>query len=104
MDRGGTSARRDEHIYVAECFRVGVTEGDLPEIGARIDRAVGELTSEGRRVIHLGSLLMSEDEVVLVQFEASSAQDAAEAMSRAGITFERVVESVTRPRAGQEGV
>jgi hypothetical protein len=95
----GRDARNapDARTYVAECFRVGVKQSDLEEIGNKATDAAGQLSRQGRHVRFLGSILVPEDEVVLVQFEAVSADDAAEAATRAGIEFDRVVESVNRP-------
>jgi hypothetical protein len=84
----------DVRTYVAECFYVGVKQSDLVALGDRAGRAADELTEEGRRVVFLGSILVPEDEIVLIQFAASSAHDAADAATRAGIPFDRVVESV----------
>jgi hypothetical protein len=95
------NAPEEEHrSYFAECFSVGVTERDLAEIEARAGRAAEDLTREGHTVAYVGSILMPEDEVVLIQFEAQSSADAAAAATRAGISFERVVESVNRRRDG----
>jgi hypothetical protein len=90
---GGSVSLPAEGGYVAECFWVGVTEGDLRALDERAGACVAELVRKGENVRYLGSVLMRADEVVLCLFEGSAAavQHAAE---RAQIPFERLVEGV----------
>jgi hypothetical protein len=82
--------------FVAECFWTGVTEGDLRALDARADAAVAELAQGGEQVHYLGSVLMLTDEVVLCLFEGSGAV-VRQAAERAGIPFERIIESTPWP-------
>ena len=54
--------------FAAECFWPDVDDTDLATLDSRIERVIGELTSE-RAVRYLGSILLREDEVVLCQFD-----------------------------------
>ena len=82
--------------YVAECFWPGVHESDLGSLDERATAVAAELTAGGRPVRYLGSLLMRTDEVVLCRFEG--APDAVRrAAERAGIPFERILETGRSP-------
>jgi hypothetical protein len=79
--------------FAAECFWPDVDDAALATLDRRIERVVGDLTSEhGVRygVRYLGSILLREDEVVLCHFEgrAETVRDVAE---RAEIPFERLL-------------
>ena len=50
--------------------------------------------AEGRRVRHLRSLFVPQDEQCFVLFEAVSAQSLVEAIQRAGIAYERIAEVI----------
>jgi hypothetical protein len=87
----------DEAEYVAECLWPGVTEVDLAELDARARAA----TSGDVR--YLGSLLMPADEVVFCFFQGPSAQAVETVAGRAGIPFERILESVRGPGPTRRG-
>jgi hypothetical protein len=82
--------------FIAECFWPGVTAAEVEALDARAAAAAAELVRAGEPVRFLGSILMREDEVVLCQFEgaADAVRTAAE---RAGIPFERIVETAHSP-------
>jgi hypothetical protein len=76
--------------WVAECFWPGVGEEDLRDLDRRIVGTVSELAGTGDPVGYLGSLRITDDDVVLFLFEGPvrSVQQVAE---RAGIRAERIL-------------
>jgi hypothetical protein len=76
--------------WVAECFWPGVREDELRDLDRRVARTVSELARRGEAVGYLGSLRITDDEVVLFLFEGpiTSVQQVAE---RAGIRAERIL-------------
>jgi hypothetical protein len=76
--------------WVAECFWPGVREEDLSDLDRRIEDTVSELAGRGDPVCYLGSLRITDDEVVLFLFEGQigSVQQVAE---RAGVRAERIL-------------
>jgi hypothetical protein len=77
--------------FVVECFWPDVQERDLVALDRRVRSATSELAAQ-RPIRYLGSILLREDEVVLYQFEGS-AQAVREAAERAGVPFERILET-----------
>ena len=67
---------------------------DLPEIDRRVRAAAEELAAEGALLRHQLSLLVPEDEMCLLLYEAASAELALEASRRAGVVSERIVEAI----------
>ena len=80
--------------YLAECLWPGVTEADLADLDARA-RASAEA---GTDVRYLGSRLVPSDEVVFCFFEGPTADAVQAVAERAGIPFERILESIHVPR------
>jgi hypothetical protein len=78
--------------FVAECFWPDVRPEDLRALDEAADAATAALRDAGKSVRYLGSLLIREDEVVLCQFVGTS-EAVHEAVERAGIPFERVLET-----------
>jgi hypothetical protein len=76
--------------WVAECFWPGVREDELRDLDCLVARTVSELARRGEAVGYLGSLRITDDEVVLFLFEGpiTSVQQVAE---RAGIRAERIL-------------
>ncbi len=74
----------------------GVEDADLRALDQRAAAAADDLATSGERVRYLGSMLMRADEVVLCRFEGTegAVRSAAE---RAGIPFERILESAHSP-------
>jgi hypothetical protein len=66
----------------------------IEEIDARVRAAAEQLASEGAAIRHLGSILVPEDEMCVLHYDAASRELASEAARRAGITSDRVVEAV----------
>jgi Nickel responsive protein SCO4226-like len=79
--------------FVAECFWPDVTSGDLAALDERARAAAEAL---GPPVRYLGSILITADEVVLCQFEGT-AETVREAAERAGVPFDRILETRRSP-------
>jgi hypothetical protein len=72
-------------LYAAKCYWPGITRTELEHATARA--AAGEVN-------YLGSLLFSNDDLVLCLFEATSPAAVKRASEQAGIPCERVIDSV----------
>jgi hypothetical protein len=90
-------------LYAAKCYWPGVTETELEHVSARATLAETRSSDDG--VAYLGSLLFSDDDLVLCLFEGPSRAAAKRASERAGIPCERLMNSVrlgSDPRTLQE--
>ena len=67
---------------------------EIEELDRRARDAAEELAGEGAAVRHLGSILVPEDEMCVLHYDAASRELASEAARRAGITSDRVVEAL----------
>jgi hypothetical protein len=85
--------------FVAECFWPDVRAEDLRALDDAADAAATALRQAGKGIRYLGSLLIREDEVVLCHFVGTS-EAVHEAAQRAGIPFERILET---QRSGPSG-
>lgn len=79
----------DATEYLAECFWPSVSGADLRSLDQRIHEAVAQVIGEGESVRYLGSLLLTDDEVVFCRFEGSETV-VRRVAQRAGIPFERI--------------
>ena len=66
---------------------------DIDEVAVRARAAAEELAAEGASLRYVEAILVPEDEMCLLIYDAGSAALAREASRRAGIPFERVVET-----------
>ena len=93
--------------YLVESYHPLARSEELLEAAARARRAAQGLLAEGKRVRYLRSALLVGDELCLHLFEADSASLVSEASERAGLSAERVVETVLGPdsrhRQSKEG-
>jgi Protein of unknown function (DUF4242) len=76
--------------YVAPAARI-------EEIDGRARAAAEELASEGAAIRHLRSILVPEDEMCVLHYDAPSRELALEAVRRAGLISDRVVEMRSVP-------
>lgn len=83
----------DPTNHVVECFWPGIEPADLADLDARAAASAAGLGREGASVAYRGSLLLREDEVVLCFFVGAQAA-VVEAMRRAEIAYERILEGV----------
>jgi hypothetical protein len=87
-------------LYAAKCYWPGVTQTELEHATARAARA-GPRSGVGE-VAYLGSLLFSDDDLVLCLFEGPSRAAVKHASQQAGIPCERLMKSVwLDPRPAQ---
>jgi Protein of unknown function (DUF4242) len=86
-------------VYVVERYLPGLSRSDLLRGLSRLERA--EETKQGSAVRYLGSTIVLEDEACFCAFEGPSEAAVAEANTRAGLSFDRIVPAVTvRPTKG----
>jgi hypothetical protein len=79
-------------LYTAKCYWPGITRTELEQA---ITRASSARSRAGApEVNYLGSLLFSNDDLVLCLFEATSRASVKHASEQAGIPCERVMDSV----------
>lgn len=79
--------------YLVECYWPGVSAEKLVSAAKRVQAAASTLRRQGRDVVFLGSILVPADESVFCLFDGVEA-DIRSASKRAGIPFERVLESL----------
>jgi hypothetical protein len=92
-------------LYAAKCYWPGITRTELEQATARAtDQRSGTGAGAGE-VRYLGSLLFSNDSLVLCLFEATSPAAVKHASEHAGIPCERVMDSLwlDPPRSIPEG-
>jgi hypothetical protein len=77
--------------YMAE----GYVRGDVAsrEAALRAGAAARAMAGEGASVAHLRSTFLPSDELCLHFFAAASPEDVAEALRRAAVAYERIVEA-----------
>jgi hypothetical protein len=80
--------------YLVECYAPGIEQRAVEAAAGRARAAAAELRSEGRHVAYVNSMLVCEDEVVFHLFAADGPAAVHDASVRAGVAFERVVETV----------
>ena len=79
--------------YLVECFWPGVTQAAHEEADRRLRTVAGQLEPEFGLLLYLGSLLVPEDEVMFLQFEAANPEACRTVAARAGVVHERVLQS-----------
>ena len=79
--------------YLVECYWPGVTKEKLADVVTRADAAAGQLRRAGHDVDFQGSILVPADETVFCLFDGDE-EDIRAVSERAGVPFERVVESM----------
>ena len=79
-------------LYAAKCYWPGITRTELEQAAARASSARSIAAASG--VNYLGSLLFSNDDLVLCLYEARSPAAVKHASEQAGIPCERVMDSI----------
>ena len=79
-------------LFAAKCYWPGVTEADLDTIARRA--APTDSATSPDPVTYLGSLLFTDDELVLCFFDGPSRPAVKRASDRAGIPSERIMGSI----------
>jgi hypothetical protein len=82
--------RASGNQWVAECFWPGVTDQDVLDVDHRVVEVVAEAAERGEPVDYVGSVRITDDDVVLFHFQGpiGSVQKAAE---NAGIRATRIL-------------
>jgi Nickel responsive protein SCO4226-like len=84
-------------VYVVERYLPGLDQRQLVRLLKKLGKVTDDLRREGMRVRYLGSTIVPGDEACFCQFEGPSEAAVAEANTRAGVPFDRIVEAVTVP-------
>lgn len=85
---------RQEHTsYLVECYWPGVSAEAFAAVAARAEEAAREVQEQGRELHFLGSILVLSDETVFCFFDGEEA-DVRAVSERAGVPYERVLESL----------
>jgi hypothetical protein len=85
----GVTSTSETH-WIAECYWPGVQDHELRELGDRVVRATSELAGPGGPASYLGSLRVTDDDVVLFLFQGSVGV-VRQVTDRAGIRAERIL-------------
>lgn len=88
---------------MVEHYWPGVTAAEFAAAAEQVQARVEELARAGKRVRYLHSTLVPEDEAGYGVLESDSRALVEEAYARAGVPFERVVESIAVPAQATEG-
>jgi hypothetical protein len=81
--------------FLAEFYLPAADQKVRKEAIRRAEFAAKELASEGVPVRYLRSAFVPADEICFVFFEADTAETVADLGTRAGLSFDRVVEATT---------
>ena len=80
--------------YLVERYWPGVAQDQVRMAVSRVGDAVSQMGRDGTAIRYVRSTLVPVDESVLCLFEATSAEDVAEANRRAGVEFDRISPAV----------
>lgn len=80
--------------YVAQSYLPRIRRSELREAASRARRAAEALAAEGAPIRHLRTTFVPQDEMCLHLFEATSVRVVEEAMQRAALAADRIVETV----------
>jgi hypothetical protein len=89
--------------YLVEAYLPAHGDGELERVAARSRTAADDLAREGAGLRYIEAILVPEDELCLLVYEAESAELALEASARAGIAGGRVMEASGDLDSGQGG-
>ena len=79
-------------LYAAKCYWPGVSQSELEQVATRALK--GDSPPARGEVVYRGSLLFSDDDLVLCLFEGPTRAAVKRASEQAGIPCERVMQSV----------
>ena len=83
--------------YLVELYLSRTGVGGLKDAAAHARAAADELSREGVAVRYLRSIFIPADETWFLLYEAASAKAVEDAVARAALPCERVLEAVTQP-------
>jgi len=81
-------------VYVVERYLPGLLRSDFLLRLSELERATGNLWTEGLAVRYLGSTIVLGDEACYCRFAGPTEAAIAEANRRAGLSFDRIVPAV----------
>jgi hypothetical protein len=85
--------RQRPRSYLAEAYTARSNAAAVEAAAGRATAAAAALTAAGRPVQYVRTVFVPGDETCFHLFEADAAEDVAEAVRRAGIECERIVEA-----------
>jgi hypothetical protein len=88
--------------FMVECYAPGIQAAEVAADGDRARTAAETLRRDGRRIEYVHGLLLLRDEVVFHLFLSEDAGLVREAVSRAAVSCERIVESIVVETASYE--
>ena len=80
--------------YLVEAYVAQLNDTRVRALASEATAAALAMTCEGVPVRHVHSIFIPEDDVCFHLLEAPSAEAVREACARAGLTFERIVETL----------
>jgi hypothetical protein len=80
-------------LYVAEAYTSRSSRTDLKAIAERATAAAAAITAPGRPVRYMRTVFLPDDETCFHLFEADAAEQVRQAVRRAGIECERIVQA-----------
>ena len=81
-------------MYMVESYVPRASSEEVIAATSRVRQSAEQTTASGRRVRYLSSTLVPSDETVFRFFDGCSLEDVQEAIERARVSFERIVEAV----------
>jgi hypothetical protein len=84
--------------FLLEFYLSRLDDAAVEQRAAKAHIAAEELTRQGTPVRYLRAIFIPEDETCLFLYEAASADTVREAALCAGLSFERVAETLTNPK------
>ncbi len=84
--------------YLVELYLPSTGSGEFASTAARARTAAEELLGRGTRVRYLRSIFVPGDELCFLLYEGSSKEAVGEAVHRAAITFDRIVDATDDER------
>jgi hypothetical protein len=81
-------------VYVVERYLPDLDQQQLVRLLGELGAVTAELRREGTDVRYLGSTIVPADEACFCQFDGASEEAVAEANTRAGVPFDRIVEAI----------
>jgi hypothetical protein len=83
-----------ERTFLVEHYWPGVTPEEFRSAAERVRVSAEELSLADRRIAFLHSTLVPGDEAAFCVFQAGSMETVVEAYTRAGVTFERILDAL----------
>ena len=80
--------------FIAECYWPDIRTEVVTELVSQAQTSAAAITGRGEPVTLTGSIVVPEDEIVFLLFEADSAESARRVCEEAGVPFDRIVESI----------